>query len=151
MEHEAEKTPQKTPVPSRNIRLAWWWGFYFGGCLGGSILFNIYTRAPLELLGIAIVRALFIVVLLPFGLASVFGCLIAACIHGEWHPTYNEEETWMLLTIPLSYGIFALHRHLTYNTTSRRAFLLLMLSLILLICGSLIGCVQEANQPLGLQ
>ena len=155
--------PEKGPVrgnddPQRRGRKVWWWTAYLIGSVGIPFLMGIYNLtargAPHFSVGLAIGGAFFLVlwfVMLPIGLALAFGDLIGACLQGQQHADAGRVELIALLLVPLAYYVFIKHLRLTLSASSRRVFLLLMLSLVLLITGSLVGCRQEINQPLGLQ
>ena len=52
-------------------------------------------------------------------------------------------ENWSEVLCPLSYIVFLVHFKWTFYAENRRAFLLLMFSLVLLVSASLVGCSKE--------
>jgi hypothetical protein len=137
-------------------RTWFWWKVYIGGNLFypiGLVLAPLAETPPTivpQAIGM-VVAVPIVIALLPIGLSYAFGSLIAACLDGVWHPTYFDVERWLPLTIPLAYGLFALNLHLTAGAKTRRAFLLLMLSLVLFITSGLVGCIRETLAPIGMQ
>ena len=155
MEPGPEKLREETPPPPQAKRRRWWWRLYLGGIFGATFLFAFLTAPRDESLlftsSRSIDHSVLTIPLLPIGLAFDFGGnLDAFFASGSGHagPLVAVLE---LLTIPLAYYIFILHHKLTLKATTRRAFLLLMLSLILLITASLIGCEKLENRPIGIQ
>ncbi|HUB67464.1 MAG TPA: hypothetical protein VL981_08275 [Candidatus Methylacidiphilales bacterium] len=138
MGDDPENPSREDPEPSRKERLGCWWQIYIGGCF----FFPIFIGAVQSVILIPLV-----IIMLPIGLAFDFG--------GHFDDLFGQGKLSAvileLLTVPVAYFIFWLHLRLTSKVKTRREFRLLMLSLILLICASMIGCVRMVDRPIGLQ
>jgi len=147
METEPQKPHEKTPAPTRAVRLNWWWGIYLFEAIGFPLLWMIGKGAlsdPLALLSLS-----FLVPMLPMGLGYDFSVLCENIFYrlgldsvGDW------EGLFVLIGLPLGYVIFIVHYQLTSEVKTRRAFLLLMLSLVLLTCGGLVGLGHSLTQAI---
>jgi hypothetical protein len=150
MANEVEKLRKETPAPSPTERRAWWWRIYLAGGIGGSILFVLMTsrfESPFATLFRALILPFLVTPLLPVGLAFCFGGNLDGIV-GSSGPGLTLLE---FFTVPLAYCLYTLHLRLTLQAGTRRAFFLLMLSLILLVTASLVGCDKLVSRPIGMQ
>jgi hypothetical protein len=160
VEPEPENAQQKESVASSDLgrkeRVASWMRVYFSGCLLfpiGMVINGVATHQyqPEGMIG-SVVFVPIVIPLLPFGLASDFCNLLDHIfLYIDPHFGNGTKQILEFLTLPASFIIFLVHYELTSKAENRRTFMLLMVSLILLICGSLIGCVHQASQPIGMQ
>jgi hypothetical protein len=124
---------------SRNGRQAWWWGIY----LFGAIVVPFGLMAWMK--GIFFF-SFWSVLLLPMGLDYDFSFL---CENILDRLGIASADFWAglftLAGFPLVYLIFGNHYQLALEAKTLRVFLLLMLSLALLVCASLIGWAKEPS------
>jgi hypothetical protein len=132
METEPNTSREGSSAPIRKTRLQWWLGIYFLGVL-------CHPNAILAFF------------LFPLGLEDDYESIF------RWvsnffgiGPIRNISSTLFLL-VALAYGTYLIHFILTWNANRRRAFLLLMLSLILIVSGNVVGChnmdIEHAKHP----
>jgi hypothetical protein len=152
METEPEKITEETPAPPPDQRRSWWCRIYVGACLVLATLGAIYyMENPVEILGTALVRAIFSALLLPVGLAFDLGGNVDKVAEGSTGLVRSLLIFVEIGTVPLAYYTYYIHWQLTKNAVTRRTFLLLMLSLVLFVSASLVGCERITDRPLGLQ
>jgi hypothetical protein len=125
MASEPAVSSTEKAAPSRYQRLCSWWFIY----LFGSLYYCFFIFSPA----------------FPIGLGDVYGYLFA-WILGFFSSDYAGNEVSHLIAdvcIALAYITYGVHLHLTSKATTRRVFLLLMLSLILIMSANLKGCYDE--------
>jgi hypothetical protein len=123
------------PAPSRKIRLAWWFGIYLSGNMGYLCIANMpgHTGSASDWTPAALLK---VPLFFPWGLAM---------------PLYSLSlRTGIDLTLGfflfLVYSIYGIHFGLTWKAQQRRAFLLLMYSLILLVSSNIVGCKEVEKE-----
>ena len=88
--------------------------------------------------------------MLPIGLDHIFSFLCESFLD---RLGIASADTWAssftIVGLPIAYIIFIVHYQLASEAKTRQVFLLLMLSLVFLICASLIGWA-KAPSPISL-
>jgi hypothetical protein len=143
METEPENPPQKAPAPTRDKCQAWWWGIYLFGTLVIPFLWLVGRLGPVDSI------TFWPVVMLPMGLDYDYSLL---CEHFLYRLGFNSvgelEGLFTVVGLPLAYVIFYVHYRLNSAAKTHGVFLLLMLSLVLLIWGSLVGLERSMSQAI---
>jgi hypothetical protein len=138
------KTPEDlqidAPSPPQR-RLAWWFAVYSSTifvCLVWELIAH-WISQPLSNIFFIFPAWLLNLVVAPLGLLPALG-FIAEWIAQHYYGTGQKVGDEVDMLSPLSYIVFVIHFAQTKKAKTYRAFMLLMLSLVLLTSASMVGC-----------